>query len=171
MTIGRTLEEPIAIHALPRAEALARARRDPAAPRPLGGRAREVSAPDLRRAGAARRRRARAADAPRDHRRRRADRRPRRVGAGRAPQPAARPAARVRAHLSARQPQPQRDPPRHRAHRRDVSRPDRRGCRRRAISSRRPPTLFRRAAVDEPGRRPASGACSRSCCRARFRAP
>ena len=35
MTIGRTLEEPIAIHALPRARNADAARRDPEAPRPV----------------------------------------------------------------------------------------------------------------------------------------
>jgi peptide/nickel transport system ATP-binding protein len=67
MTIGRTLEEPIAIHALPRAEALTRL----SAILKRLGLSSDVLAKFphqiFRRAGAPRRRRPRASDAPRNH--------------------------------------------------------------------------------------------------------
>ena len=155
MTIGRALEEPIAIHKLPRAETQDRLAAILRRLGPAAGRAGEISASGFRRTGAAGRRRAGVADASGDRRRRRADGGARRLGAGRAPEPAARSAAGVRAHLSAGQPQPQRDPPRHRAHRGDVPRPDRRrGRDPRSLRGARP-SLYGGAAVDEPGRRPA----------------
>ena len=118
-----------------------------------------LPAPALRRPGAPRRRGARAGAAPEARHRRRADRRPRRLGAGRDAEPPERAAGAARHRPPDHHAQPERRAPRRRPRRGHVSRPHRRGgADRRDLRARRAIATRRRCSRPTRSRTPTRAA-------------